>query len=365
MGRQETSRRSATGEGMQRYRVDQVHEFVETALLRSGVEEDSAQLTAKGLSQASLRGVDSHGVRLLPHYLRALQGGRINPQPEFRFEQTSASTGRLDADHGFGHAAGIHAMRHAMSLAREAGSGHVAVRNSSHCGAMAYFVLEACAEDMIGTAYTHASPKMRSANATRTSFGTNPVCMAAPMAAEGPFCYDGATTPMSANKIRVYGDHGLELPPGCGADSNGVETTDPGQVVQLLPMGDYKGFGIAMMVDVLCALLSGMPSGDEVSDMFRDPMSKQRELGQFYGALRIDVFEEAQRFKQRLQELADRIRREPRLDPKVPVMVPGDPEKAHQADREAHGIPFSPTVVEQLDELASDLGISPLSSTSR
>lgn len=324
------------------------------------MEESGAKLTAKGLWMASLRGVDSHGIRLLPHYLKGIKGGRINPNPDFRFEQTSPSTGRLDADHGFGHAAGICAMRHAVELAREAGSGHVAVCNSSHCGSMFYFAFEACREDMIGMAYTNATPKMRSANASTKFFGTNPVCMAAPMASEGPFCYDGATTLMSANKIRVYGERGLELPPGCGADASGRETIVPDQVDQLLPMGGYKGFGIAMMVDILCSLLSGMPAGDEISDMFKDPFSEKRRLGQFFSALRIDAFEKPERFKTRLQDMADRIRRQPRLDPDVPVQIPGDPEKAHQADREAHGIPVNAGVLAEFEAIARELDIEPL-----
>ena len=345
------------GENPRRIPADVLYQFVEQTLLKSGVEENSSKSTAKGLWQASLRGVDSHGVRLLPHYLDAVKNGRINPNPAFRFDQTSPSTGRLDADHGFGHAAGIRAMRHAMELAREAGSGHVAVRNSSHCGSMAYFALEACTEDMIGTAYTHGTPRMRSANASATFFGTNPICMAAPMVSEGPFCYDGATTLMSANKIRLYGDRGLELPPGCGADKHGIETRVPDQVAQLLPIGDYKGFGIAMMVDILSGLLTGMPTGNDVSDMFRDPMSQKRKLGQFYGALRIDAFEKPERFKRRLQDMAERIRREPRQDPEVAVQVPGDPEKLHQADREVHGIPINPVVIEQFERIARELDV--------
>jgi LDH2 family malate/lactate/ureidoglycolate dehydrogenase len=343
-----------------RYPADVLYNFAELALIKCGVTESAAKATARGLWQASLRGVDSHGLRLLPHYLEAVKGGRINKCAEFRFQRTSASTGWLDADHGFGHAAGLSAMHHAMRLARDAGSGHVAVRNSSHCGSMAFFALEACTEDMIGTAYTHATPKMRSANATKAFFGTNPVCMAAPMLSEEPFCFDAATTLMSSNKIRVFGEQGLELPPGCGADAQGIETRDPEKVDQLLPIGDYKGFGIAMMVDILCGLMSGMPTGDEVSDMFKDPMSQKRHLGQFYSAVRIDAFEEPERFKTRLQELADRIRLEPRLDPDVAVMIPGDPEKAYQADREARGIPLSRALVEKFEAIARELGIEPL-----
>ena len=343
-----------------RFPADTVYEFVEHTFLRAGVEESSARLTARGLWLASLRGVDSHGLRLIPHYLKAVQGGRVNPHPDFSFEQTSPSTGRLDADHGFGHAAGIRAMHHAIDLAREAGSGQVSVRNSSHCGAMAYFAFEACKEDMIGTAYTHGTPKMRTPNATTTFLGTNPICLAAPMASEGPFCYDGSTTLMSANKIRVYGERGLELPPLCGADEQGNETRVPDEVVQLLPMGDYKGFGIAMIVDILCGLLSGMPAGESISDMFNDPFSQKRLLGQFYGAMRIDVFEEPDRFKARLQDLAERIRRQPQRDPNTPVQMPGDPEKAFQADREANGIPIAEKDMRQLESVAKELGVGPL-----
>ena len=343
-----------------RFPADTVYDFVERIFLRVGVEESSARLTARGLWLASLRGVDSHGLRLMPHYLKAVQGGRINPHPDFSFEQTSPSTGRLDADHGFGHAAGIRAMHHAIDLAREAGSGQVSVRNSSHCGAMAYFAFEACKEDMIGTAYTHGTPKMRTPNATSTFLGTNPICLAAPMALEGPFCYDGSTTLLSANKIRVYGERGLELPPLCGADEQGNETRVPDEVVQLLPMGDYKGFGIAMIVDILCGLLSGMPAGESISDMFNDPFSQKRLLGQFYGAIRIDVFEEPDRFRARLQDLAERIRRQPQRDPKTPVQVPGDPEKAFQADREANGIPITQKDLLQFESVAEELGVKPL-----
>jgi LDH2 family malate/lactate/ureidoglycolate dehydrogenase len=336
-----------------------VYDFVEKALIKAGVEVTGAKQTAKGLWLASLRGVDSHGIRHLPHYLKGVRGGRINPAPHFKFEQTSPSTGRLDADHGFGHAAGIRAMQHAVRLAKEAGSGQVGVSNSSHCGSMAYFAFEACKEDMIGTAYTNATPKMRAPNATTPFFGTNPICMAAPMESEGPFCYDGSTTLMSANKIRVYGERGIELPPACGANKRGQETRVPDEVVQLLPIGDYKGFGIAMMVDILCSLLSGMPAGAEVSDMFNDSFGQKRLLGQFYGTLRIDTFEEPARFKARLQEVVANIRSLPRREADTPVQVPGDPEKASQADREAHGIPISAKDLTQLERIGEEFGIAP------
>jgi ureidoglycolate dehydrogenase (NAD+) len=344
----------------QRFKAATVLEFVEQALLKSGVNKSVAKLTAKGLWQATIRGVDSHGIRLLPHYLNSVKGGRINSNPKFRFEKTTASTGRLDADHGFGHAAGITAMHHAMGLAQTSGTGQVAVFNSNHCGSMAYFALEACTRDMIGNAYTHATPSMQSTGATSKFFGTNPICMAAPMASEGPFCYDGATTQVSINKIRMHGDSDKDIPLGWGADESGNETTIPSEVAQLLPIGGYKGFGLAMMVDIFSSMLTGAPSGDQVSKMFKDPLSEKRHLGQFYSATRIDAFEEPERFKTRLQDTAERIRSQARLEPEVAVQIPGDPEKAHQADREMNGIPINDTALEQFETIAQELKIQSL-----
>lgn len=340
---------------IQRFPAEDVYNFVEAVLLKSGVEERAAQVTARGLWQTSLRGVDSHGIRLLLHYVQGVRGGRVNPQAHIQFEKTSATTGRVDADHGFGHAAGMLAMQKAIEMARKSGSGQVAVANSNHCGSMAFFALEAAKNDMIGTAYTNASPNMRSANATTRFFGTNPICMAAPMSREGPFCYDGATTMVALNKIRNMGDQGQEIPNGWGADSEGKDTTDPAAVSQLLPMGDYKGFGLAMIVDILCGVMTGMPTGDQVTDMFRDPNSEKRHLGHFFTATRIDAFQEASQFKDRLQELADRIRQQPRQDPDTPVMIPGDPEKAYEADRKEFGIPINEAVLGDFRKLAEEL----------
>lgn len=123
---------------------------------------------SEGLVQASVRGVDSHGVRLLPHYLKAVKAGRLNPEPAYRFESSGPGVGRLDGDHTFGHAAGAEGMRHAMELAHDAGMGTVAVYNSSHFGAAAYFALMAADEAMIGFSFTHADSLLLSYGGRRT-----------------------------------------------------------------------------------------------------------------------------------------------------------------------------------------------------
>lgn len=340
--------------------ANRVFQFVKQVLLEANVNGEVAELTAKGLWTTSLRGVDSHGIRLLPHYVVGVQGGKINPTPRFAFQKTSSSTGVLDADHTFGHAAGIIGMQKAIELAQRAGSGFVAVKNSSHCGAMAYFGMEACKENMIGLAFTHATSKVKTAGSTQAFFGTNPLCFTAPMRDEGPFCFDSAPTNITSNRINQYREDDEPLPPGCAADRNGNETLNPHLADQLLPIGDYKGYGWAMMVDILCGLLTGMPVGQGISKMFVDPMSQKRRLGQFYGAIRIAAFEDPRSFKQRLQDLANQVRNQQRTNPEVPVQVPGDPEKRNEEDRRVNGIPVKPFVLKQLNNLAESLGMSPL-----
>lgn len=337
-----------------------VYRFAREAFKSEGVADEVANHTARGLWTASIRGVDSHGIRLLPHYLHELEGGRINPNPDFEFERTAPSTGTFDADHTYGHAAGIRAMERAIELAEETGAGHVSVRNSSHCGSMAYFGLIAAEEDMIGYATTHGSANSKSAGGIRPFFGNNPVCVTAPMRDEGPFCFDSAVTAITFNEVHRHRDSGKGLPPGVVADADGVETRDPHEADQLLYIGGYKGFGLAMVGDILNGLLSGMPVGRNVSSMFDDPLSEPRQLGHYFSTLQIDAFVDTDEFKGRLQELAEAVRNEPRETDDVPVQVPGDPEKETKAEREENGIPIPDHDLERFADIADELEIDPI-----
>lgn len=342
------------------YSHEIIQSFAVEALKAAGAEGEMALLTAKGLCHASLRGVDSHGIRLLPHYVAALKSGRINQRPNFEFVRTSHSTGMLDADHGFGHAAGIKAMSNAVELAKESGSGNVVVKNSSHCGALAYFALEACRHDFIGLAVTHATSRLMSTGSNRPFFGNNPICVAAPMAGEDPFCFDGAMSAITFNKVKQHRENQQPLPPMACADDNGIPTEDPELASQLLPIGGYKGFGLAMVVDILCGLLANMPTGRDISSMYDGHLSQKRFLGQFFSAIRIDAFIDVCIFKQRLKLLVESVRGEPRCDPNVGVMVAGDPEKCCHTERIANGLPINALYSQKFVKLAETLGIESL-----
>lgn len=326
------------------------------ALHGIGVPDNICKPVIDGLVETSLRGVDSHGVRLIPHYVRAVMVGRIKETPRFSFQQTSSSTGVVDADHGFGIAAGIIAMDYAIELAKKSGIGGVAVKHSSHFGAAAIFGLRAAKRDMIGMAFTDVDSLVFPYGGKKTYFGTNPICFTAPMEGEDAFCLDMATSRVPLNKILAFRALQKPLEPGWGADESGNPTTDPEKAVSPIPIGDYKGYGLAMMVAILSSLLCGMPFGRHISAMY--PLDgKRRNLGHFFLALNIAKFCTVTSFKKGLSKMAREIRSIPPTKRGIRVMVPGDPEKKQYALRSKNGIPVPPHDLEALQSLAKELGI--------
>lgn len=339
-------------------RVENMRRFIKEVLLRANVREDVAEYVTAGLVQTSVRGVDSHGINLLSHYLKGVKAGRINHNPNYKFTRTSPSTGTLDADHTFGHAAGMEAAKKAIELAREAGTGHIAVYNSSHFGAAAYYALEIAKHDMIGMSFTNTDALIKTYAGKRPFLGNNPICFAAPCKGEEPFCLDMATSVVSFNKIRQLREEELTAPDGAGADSEGIETTNPDEIKMLLPIGGYKGYGLSMAMEILCSLLTGMPYGPHIPKMFEAPMDKKRFLGHFIIAIRIDCFQDKDIFKERLSLLINELRSEPPLDKSIPIRVAGDPEKRNAEERNKKGIPLKPAEYETFKKIGKEYGVN-------
>jgi len=331
--------------------------IIKGALLSENVDQEVAEQVAQGLVTTSLRGVDSHGIRLIHHYLACVQSGRINPKPVYKLEQRFSTCMVLDADHTFGHASGMKAAELAMEMAATHGSGHVAVKNSTHFGAAAYFALEIAEHDMIGMSFTHSDSLIIPTHGKRKFLGNNPVCFAAPVAGEGPMCLDMATSIITFNAVRRLREIGGRAPEGVGADAEGRPTTDPHQITMLLPVGGYKGYGLSLMVEVLCSMLTGMPYGPHIPKMFEN-LEEKRFLGHFVSALNISGFQEVETFKNRMAELVNELRNEPPLDPGRPVMVAGDPEKIKEAERSRSGIPLEPAEFAQFEELNQRYGLN-------
>jgi ureidoglycolate dehydrogenase (NAD+) len=339
---------------MFRIDADKLRPLLHARLAALDVDPAGAGHVVDSLLQTSLRGVDSHGIQLFPHYVRAVAAGRVIARPTPVLERTAASTARLDANHAFGHHAGALAIDAAVDIARETGLGAVSVHDSTHFGAAAYFALRAADADMVGFSFTNADALVKAFNAREPVFGTNPVCFAAPMRDEGPLCLDMATSLVSWNKVRNARVAGTALGADWAFDRDGLPTTDANAAASLNPAGGYKGYGLGMMVEVLCGLLADGPVAHELLPMFTSPIEVRRHLSHFFLALDIGRFVPVDRFRSRLQHLADGIRameltQQGATQPNV--MVPGDPEKRAAVERTRDGIPAAQALLDAFAEV--------------
>src|SRR5260221_1537758 len=258
-------------------------------LEKLGLAAPDANLVAQTLVAANLRGVDSHGVVRLPHYATRLRNGSVKPEPDITLRCTGASAAIVEGDAGMGQLVATRAMQEAILLAKASGVGAVVARNSSHCGACAWFVEMAVKEGMVGIALTHTDPIMVPPGMKRIFLGSNPIAFGAPGGDGPPVIVDMSTTHAAWGKVIVARQEGKPIPLDWGVDANGRATTDAAAVVGLAPTGAHKGYALALIVGILCAHLAGVPFGLHVTKMYGE-LDRPRNLGHFMLALDIARF---------------------------------------------------------------------------
>jgi ureidoglycolate dehydrogenase (NAD+) len=326
--------------------------FCSGLLVAAGLSGEDAEIVADSLVESNLRGIDSHGVARLPHYLNRIAHGSIRPRPEMRFERLGAAVGRLDGGQGPGQLVMHRATHEAMTLAEEAGAGWVGVSNSSHCGALAYYGLEMARAGMIGFVFTHVDPMVLPYGSRKPFCGTNPICLAVPANDGRMLCLDMATSVVPWNTVANAAMEGVPIPQGWAVDKNGQDTTDAKQVSALHPFGGYKGSGLGLMIDVLCSMLVSAPFGPNIPKMYGDP-AQPRQLGGLVGAIRIENFGPLAAFHEKVGSLMERWAALPPSEPGGKVLYPGEPEMLCREKRLRDGIPLGLELLKQFSELSS------------
>ena len=334
--------------------------FIEAALVAAGSAPEPAAAVARALSSASLRGVDSHGVRLLPHYVRVLRGGRVSGNPRIGVDRRSLGTTIVDADDGFGHYASYHAVAEGVRLARATGIGAVSVINSSHFGAAGCYVLDAADAGLVAFAFGNSDSFVLPHDGVDPFHGTNPIAFAAPVAGERPFLVDMATSIVPWNRIQDYRSKGMSVPVDVAVDAAGRMTTDPAQVAALLPIGGstygFKGAALASMLEVLSAVLTGMARCSRLLPMAGEDISTPRRLGHFFIVINPEVFVSRAVYDAGMASYLKDIRS--RLaKPGTRVMAPGDREWACADRRGVEGIPMPAGLMTEFLQIAADLGV--------
>jgi LDH2 family malate/lactate/ureidoglycolate dehydrogenase len=322
-----------------------------------------ADLTADLMVRTDLRGVDSHGVGMLPTYQRWHRRGWIVPDAEPKVCRDEGTTAVLDGQQAFGHYAATRGMELAIAKARAHGVGFVTCRNSNHYGAAANYSMMALAHDMIGVSLTNSGPAVVPTYGRRAMLGTNPISVAAPAGRQVPFVLDLATSTVAIGKLSVALRWGRPIPPGWALDEEGQPTTDPAvayETRRLTPLGatrelgGHKGYGLAVMVDILAGVLAGAAFADVRR---RDPDPVRADIGHFFGAIDVARFRELDAFEADMDDLLRTLKESPKAAGRDRIYVAGEPEWECEQRRRREGIPLAPGLVSQLRALSAETGV--------
>lgn len=355
----------------QTFSYQHLFEFVEHIFIKMGCSIDHAYRATQVLLNADLRGIDSHGVARLSGYVRQWEIGRLNPLPEMKIIHETPSTATFDGDAGLGLVVAQEAMKIAIKKAEQVGTGWVAVRNSGHFGIAAHHAMQALAHDMIGISLTHAASLAAPTHSLEKLLGTNPIAVAVPALTQPPFVADFATTTVAYGKMQILQRQNAHAPTGWAQDEKGGQTTNPHAPKEggaLLPLGSdrehssHKGYCLGAIVDILSGVLSGANFGPWVPPFATSGSTSERQppiglgTGHFFGAMRIDAFQPAHEFKQRMDKWIETFRQAEAIEGKR-VLIPGDPERITEMFRKREGIPLIEPVVEDLKALGDKMEV--------
>ena len=348
-----------------RISFDRLRDFMSSAMTRLGLPEGDAAIVGRLMAEAELQGSDGHGaIRLLP-YARRIRAGGINLHPDIRVVQERAGMALLDGDNGMGHLVMHQAAQIAVEKARNCGVAWVGARLSNHAGPASLYARMPMAHDMIGMYFAVGNANHLPAwGGLDMLLSTNPIAVAVPAGDEPAVVLDMATTVAAYGKVKAKAQRGEQMPVGWMIDRLGQPLTDPKRAEEgfLMPIGGYKGYGLALIVGLLAGTLNGAAMGSEVVDFNHDDTSITN-TGQAILAIDLSAFGDVAQFKSRVDALIRELRASERMPDVDRIWVPGEQSHEKRVRNLRDGIPLPPGLVAQLDTFALDMGIPALQGT--
>ena len=340
----------------------QLEAFIARAMVAAGISGAESAAIAELMARADLSGADAHGVFRLPQYVRRIKGGAVNIKPDIRVEREAAGMALVNGDNGMGHLVMRFATEKAIEKAKSAGVAWVGVKWSNHAGPASLYASMPVAHDMIGLYLAvgnanHLPPW----GGIDMLLSTNPIAVGIPADREPPIILDMATTVAAYGKVKTAAQRGERMPEGWMIDREGRPLTDPKRADEgfLLPIGGYKGYGLALVFGLLAGTLNGAAMGSDVVDFNHDDTTPTN-TGHAIVAISLAAFGDARDFKRRVDALVRDIRASKRMPGVDAIRLPGEQSHAKRAERTRLGIPLPPPLLKSLNQLAADLGITPL-----
>jgi LDH2 family malate/lactate/ureidoglycolate dehydrogenase len=298
----------------------------------------------------------------MPAYCKRIKAGGVKTRPDIRIVSERASTALVDGDNGMGHLVMKFAADTAIRKAKETGIGWVGARMSNHAGPAALYAMMPLAHDMIGLYFAVGSNNhLPPWGGLESLLGTNPIAVAVPGHEEPPVVMDMAPTVTAYGKVRLKASRGEQMPVGWMIDKEGKPLTDPKRADEghLLPIGDYKGYALSLMIAFIAGSLNRAAVGRDIFD-FNKELGRATNTGQSIVAVSIDAFAPAAEFKRSVDMMVRTLRDSPRLPGVDRIWLPGEQSHTKLLERTQNGIPLPPSLKKSLDELAKQLGIAPV-----
>ena len=341
---------------------ERLRDFIASAFEKAGMPIDDARTVAALMAEADLQGSDGHGVIRLPQYLRRIRAGGVNLRPHIRVVTEKAAMALIDGDNGMGHLVMKRAAELAIAKARTSGVAWVGTRWSNHAGPASLYARMALAHDMIGLYFGVGSANhLPPWGGVDMLLSTNPIAAAIPAGEEPPVVLDMATTVAAYGKVKAKAARGEAMPEGWMIDREGRPLTDPKRAEEgfLLPIGGYKGYGLALVVGLLSGTLNGAAMGGDVIDFNHDSHTPAN-TGQAIVAIDPAAFGEIDAFKAAIDKLIRDLRSSARMPGVERIRVPGEQSHEKRLHQRKNGILIAPRLARTLDELAAELAIQPL-----
>ena len=350
---------------MSEFRVSasQLASFIASAMSSLGIPNQDAQIIGELMAEADMQGSDGHGViRLAPYVKRILAGG-LNLQPNIKVVQERTAMALIDGDNGMGHLVMKQATELAIQKAKSSGIAWVGSRLSNHAGPASLYARMALKHDMIGLYFAvgnanHLPPW----GGLDMLLSTNPIAAAIPSLNEAPIVLDMATTVAAYGKVKAKAQRGEMMPEGWMIDRQGKPLLDPTKSDEgfLLPIGGYKGYGLSLIVGILAGTLNGAAMGSQVIDFNKD-FSTTTNTGQAIAVIDPAAFGDIVEFKQNVDRLVRELREAQRMPGVDRIWLPGEQSRLRRIDNQKHGVLLAPSLVKQLNDLASQLHIDAIS----
>ncbi len=349
-------------EQKQRISGEKLRAFIASAFAAVAIPGEDAKAIAQLMAQADINGSEGHGVFRLPQYIRRIKGKAVNVKPNIRIEREMAGMALVHGDNGMGHLVMKFATETAIEKAKTAGVAWVGARWSNHAGPASLYASMPLAHNMIGLYMAVGSANhLPPWGGLDMLLSTNPIAVAVPAGEEPAIVLDMATTVAAYGKVKTKAQRGEMMPEGWMMDREGKPLTDPKRASEgfLLPIGGYKGYGLALVMGLLAGNLNGAAMGKDVVD-FNNDDTTETNTGHTIVAINIEAFQDLKEFKQGVDTLIRDIRNSQRLPGVDRIRLPGEGTHVARADHEKNGIPMPGALLAALDQLAGELKIAKL-----